>query len=149
MSNNDKTYIGRQRTVLVEKISYGHKISKDGMLRRFGLPLFFNMDFLRKNRFVVEMQINDTPIRNESIQGFSIKNINHSEKTIKINTALHINDWITEYEKVNIIKVYILDGLGNEHKQFDLDVVYQGYLFDCDYREDAPLTPYFIYKIIE
>lgn len=147
--DNNKTYIGRQRAVLVEKTSYVHKIPKDGMLKRFGLPLFFNMDFLRKNRFVVEMQINDKTIRNESVQGFSIKNINDTEKIIKINTAIHIDDWITEYEKVNIIKVYILDGLGNEHRHFDLDVIYKGYLFDCDYREDAPLTPYFIYKIIE
>ncbi len=47
--DNDKKYIGRQRTVLIEKNSYGHKISKDGMLRRFGLPLFFNMDFLTQS----------------------------------------------------------------------------------------------------
>lgn len=147
--DNDKTYIGRKRTVLIEKSSNGHKVSKDGMLRRFGLPLFFNMDFLRKNRFVVEMQINDNIIKGESIQGFSISNISDKDKTIKINTAIHVDDWFSDYENVNIIKVYLLDGLGNEHRVFDFDVVYKGYLFDCDYKEDAPLTPYFLYKIIE
>jgi hypothetical protein len=147
--DSDETYIGRKRTVLIEKISYGHKISKDGMLRRFGLPLFFNMDFLRKNRFVVEMQIDDNIIKNDNVQGFSISHINDSEKIIKINTAIHVDDWISDYEKVNIIKVYLLDGLGNEHREFDFDVVYKGYSFDCDYRDDALVVPHFIYRIIE
>ncbi len=63
--DSDKTYIGRKRTVFIEKISCIHKISQDGMLKRFGLPLFFNMDFLRKNRFVVEMQFDDNVINND------------------------------------------------------------------------------------
>jgi hypothetical protein len=147
--DNDKTYIGRRRSVLIEKVSYGHKVSKEGLLRRFGLPLFFNLDLLRKNRFVVEMQIDDIIVKSDNIQGFSIAHINSEEKIIKINTAIHVDDWISEYEKVNIIKVYLLDSLGNEHKEFDFDVIYKGYLFDCDYKDDALLTPYFVYKIIE
>lgn len=147
--DNNKTYIGRKKVVLIEKTTCGHNISKDGMLRRFGLPLFFDMDFLRKNRFVVEMQIDETIVNNDNIQGFSIHHISSKEKTIKINTAIHINDWFQDYEKINIIKIYLLDGLGNEHKEFDFDVIYQGYVFECDYREDTPVVPYFIYKIID
>lgn len=147
--DSDKTYVGRKRTVFIEKISCGTEISKNGMLKRFGLPLFFNMDFLRKNRFVVEMQIDDKNISNDSVQGFSISHINDAEKIIKINTAIHIDNWINDYEKVNIIKVYLLDGLGNEHRAFDFDVVYKGYVFECDYKEDAPVIPHFVYKIIE
>ena len=147
--DSDETYIGRKRSVFIEKISNGHKISKDSMLRRYGLPLFFSMDFLRKNRFVVEMQIDDVIINSDNIQGFSISHINDKEKTIKINTAIHINEWIHDFEKVNIIKVYLLDGLGNEHKGFDFDVIYKGYVFDCDYKDDAPVNPYFIFRIID
>ena len=147
--DNDKTYIGRKRTVFIEKISSGHKISKDGMLRRFGLPLYFNMEFLRKNRFVVEMQVDDDIINSDNIQGFSITHLHDNEKTIKVNTVINIDDWIQNYEQVNIIKIYLLDGLGNVHREFDLDVVYKGYTFDCDYKDDSPILPYFTYKIIE
>lgn len=146
--NNDKPYIGRKRVVLIEKTSCSYENSENGTLRHFRLPLFFNMDFLRKNRFVVEMQIDDNYVNNEHIQGFSIHHINDKEKTIKINTAIHIDEWFKNYEQINIIKIYLLDGLGNEHKEFDFDVIYQGYVFDCDYREDALMVPYFIYKII-
>jgi hypothetical protein len=145
--DKDKTYIGRKRTVFIEKISYP-KISENTLSKTFGLPLFFNMDFLRKNRFLIEMQIDEKPINNDNIQGFSIVHIDEKESSIKINTVLHVNDWIDNYEKVNIIKVYLLDGLGNIHKNFDFDVVFKGYTFDCDYKDDAPVNPYFLYKII-
>ena len=146
--DSNETYIGRKRSVFIEKVSCGHNISKDGMLKRYGLPLFFTMDFLRKNRFIVEMQIDDEIINNDNIQGFFISNFNN-EKTIKISTAIHIKEWIHDFERVNIIKIYLLDGLGNEHRQFDLDVIYKGYTFDCDYREDSPIIPYFFFNIKE
>lgn len=146
--DKDNTYVGRKRTVFIEKTSYIQKISKDGMLNRFGLPLFFNMDFFRKNRFIVELQIDDEIISNDNIQGFSISHISDKEKTIKINTAIHIKNWITDYQKVNIIKVYLLNGMGETHREFDFDVVYRGYIFDCDYQDDSPITPHFLYKII-
>ena len=50
---------------------------------------------------------------------------------------------------LRFIKIYLLDGKGNEHREFDLDVVYKGYSLNCDYGDDAPMIPYFIYKILE
>ena len=146
---DNKTYIGRERMVFVEKISYGHKIPLENMLKRFGLPLFFDMDYLRKNRFVVEMQVHNKRLETSNIQGFSISHFEGKEKIIRINTALHINDWISDYDRVNIIKIYLLDSLGNTTKGFDFDVSFKGYNFECDYREDALVVPCFVYKIIE
>lgn len=146
---NNKTYIGRKRSVFIEKTTSVLQISKDGVLKRYGLPLFFDMEFLRKNRFVIEMQIDDKIINNDNIQGFSILYLTDKEKTIKINTTIHVDNWIHDYDKVNIIKVYLLDAMGNEHRQFDFDVIYKGYSFDCDYTEDAPVLPTFFYKIID
>jgi len=147
--NNDKTYVGRKRSVFIEKITLVPKMPTGSMLSHFGLPLFFNMEYLRKNRFFVEMQIDNKILSSDNIQGFKIYHFDEGEKTIKINTALHIKDWITDYNKVNIIKIYLLDGFGKEVRGFDFDVVFKGYTFDCDYKEDTLATPVFSYKILE
>ena len=52
------------------------------------------------------MQIDDEIINNDNIQGFFISNFNN-EKTIKISTAIHIKEWIHDFERVNIIKIYL------------------------------------------
>lgn len=142
----DGTYIGRKRTVLIEKTSCSHKVSNDNMVGRYGLPLFFSMDFLRKSRFIIEMKIDDKIINSDNIQGFSISHL--EEKILKISTVIHLSEWVNDYEKVNIIKIYFLDGLGNEHRQFDFDAIYKGYIFDCNYKDDSPITPYFVFKIL-
>jgi hypothetical protein len=149
MDEEDKTYVGRKRTVFVEKISCGHKIPTGNLLTQFGIPLFFNAEYLRKNKFVIEMQVDDKILNTSNIQGFSISHFKGKEKTIRINTAIHVNDWVSDYDKVNIIKVYLFDVMGNPIREFDLDVTFKGYNFDCDYREDALVVPCFVYKIIE
>jgi len=144
-----QSYVLRRKSVLIEKF-INHTISLNNTVSHLNnIPLFFNMEYLRKNKFIVEMKIDDKIVNAESIQGFKISNFENGEKSIKVHTAIHLDTWLNDYNKVNIIKIYLLDSIGSELREFDLDVIYLGYSFDCDYKEDALAIPTFTYKIIE
>jgi len=148
--SDDEIYIGRKRTVFVEKSLHKKTINNEILSKHnFSLLLNFNREYFRKNKFVLEMQIDNDCFESSNIQGFNINHFKDGNKTICVNTYVHTNEWIDEYSKVNIIKIYLLDASGDPAKQFDFDVNFNGYTFDCNYKDDGFATPNFIYKILE
>jgi len=141
--------IGRKRIVLVEKFipSKSYQNHPEAF-RPLITPLFSNEELFVKNRFIVELERSDSvKIEGSRICGFKIENSGEN-KVLKVKTYLHIQEWLEDYEKVVIAKITILDTMGNEINNFDLDVVFDGYSMEFDYNSDGPMTPQFSYIIV-
>lgn len=141
--------IGRQKSVIFEKYTPLNNHQLNHSNRNFQFPLFFDLELLRKDKFEIELYINNQKFENIEILGFSMSEFKTTGKTLKIKTAVYSDRWIDGVENINIIKLFILDSYGNNSKTFDFDVILQGYKFDCDYSDDALFSPYFVYKILE
>jgi|TARA_R110000803_G_scaffold58190_3_gene116418 hypothetical protein len=106
---------------------------------------------LKKNRFIVDLEIDSKSlskkIPNSRIGGFRF-NSDNSGKSIDIDIVMTINDWVEDFLKVNICKVYLIDATGRILRMFDYDVVNSGYKYDVSYNSSDVLKPRFFYKII-
>lgn len=112
--------------------------------------LLWNFDntFILQDRFCVKMETRDFVLNPERIKGFRIETI-QNEKLIKIKTYLKIDEWIKDFEKIEVIKIYFFDSKGNMLKNcFDYDVDYIGFSLECDYKFRDYLVPVFSYKIL-
>jgi hypothetical protein len=142
--------IGRRRIVLVEKFLPKNfkKHEPSEAFKPLITPIFSNNDLFVDNRFIVELeQSNGTKIEESRIRGFKIHNSN-GEKVLKIKTFLHIKEWVTDYEKIVIARITLLDNTGNEVQVIDLDICYDGYSLECDYTSSAFMIPVFSYIIL-
>lgn len=110
--------------------------------------LNFEKDFLLQDRFCVRMETENFFINPERIKGFKIENL-ENKKIIKIKTYLHIDDWIKDFEHIQIIKIHFFDSNGNILKNcFDYDVDFMGFSLECDYKFRDYLVPIFTYQIL-
>lgn len=137
--------IGRKRLVLIEKVvrckNYDMPLSNQGVL----FPI---TDLFRRNMFHLEMEKNDgTVLDPRRICGFKIES-EKNLKVLKIKTTLEINDWISDYEKVVIARIFLYDANGNDANSMDLDVLFKGYSIECDYHSDEAMKPIFSYDVI-
>jgi len=106
-------------------------------------------NFYYQNRFVVKMETEDFIIKSDRIKGFRIENSGIS-KVLKIKTFLHVDEWVEDFQHVDIIKIYFFDMRGNLMKNsFDYDVDYKGFSLGCDYKFFDYLTPIFEYNILD
>lgn len=137
--------IGRRRVVLIEKISNRKTVGIIEHDSNFQLP---HIDVFRKNRFFIELERNDgTVINPYRICGFKMEKDNDS-KILKVKTTMEINEWISEYEKVVVARIFLYDVNGNDINSMDLDISFRGYSIECDYNSEEAMRPVFSYAII-
>ena len=105
----------------------------------------------KKNRFIVDLEIDSKylskKIPNSRVSGFSF-NSDKNGKTIHIDIIMSIDEWVEDFLKVNICKVYLIDATGVILRMFDYDIVNSGYKYDVSYDSSEILKPRFFYKII-
>ncbi len=110
--------------------------------------LNFDSCFVLQDRFCVKLETDDFVVNPERIKGFKIETI-QNEKIIKVKTYLQVHEWINDFEKIHIIKIYFFDSNGNILKNcFDYDVDYMDFNLECDYKFRDYLVPTFSYKIL-
>lgn len=110
--------------------------------------LNFDSSFVLQDRFCVKLETDDFVVNPERIKGFKIQTI-LDEKIIKVKTYLQVHEWITDFEKIHIIKIYFFDSKGNLLKNcLDYDVDYMDFNLECDYKFRDYLVPTFSYKIL-
>ncbi len=113
------------------------------------LLLNFDNTFILQDRFCVKMETKDFFLNPERIKGFRIETV-QNEKLIRIKTYLKIDEWIKDFETIEVIKIYFFDSKGNILKNcFDYDVDYIGFNLECDYKFRDYLVPVFSYKILD
>ncbi len=104
-------------------------------------------NFYMQNRFSVHLlNENKFKISPDRIQGFKIFDID-SQKTLQIKSTLFIENWIEDFKKINICKIFFYDGSGKIVRFLDLDIIYSGYKLECDYKNNNFLAPVFNFKI--
>ncbi len=139
--------VNRKRKIIletknVEKLIKG---SFNSIGNNFQLMAF---EPLVSNRFLVQLE-NDSD--NSFIDSKNIKSIKlKSDKNgsfIIIEPYLTIHDWIEEYEKMNICKVFLLNPIGEIVKVLDYDVLYFGYEYELNYSNSTPFCPKMFYKL--
>ena len=146
---------GRKRRVIVEKM-LKPKIpfipSTNLILSQQNITNFHQyVEPYFSNRFHVELEndhinLNISPSR---IRGFNITNNTSHGKIITIKATLNIDEWVDEFEKITIAKIFLLNSRGDVAKHFDYDVEIVEQNIDFDYSFEEIVTPNIIYKIIE
>jgi hypothetical protein len=148
----------RRKLILENKIikpeTSGFYIGNHG---RFTTKIFSNVETfqpfepLRSNRFIVDLEIDSNSlykkIPNSRIGGFKFVS-SKSGENIEIESMLSIDEWIDEFLKANICKLYIVDAIGKIIKMFDYDIVNIGYQYELNYENSEVIKPKFLYKII-
>ncbi len=151
----------RRRLILENKIikpeKSGFYIGNHG---RFTNQMFINRDLeifepfepYKKNRFIIDLEIDTSSlskkIPNSRIDSFKFVS-DKNGTNIHIDIMLSIHEWVEDYLKVNICKIYLIDPTGKIIKHFDYDVISSGYEYDLKYESSNILKPRFFYKIIE
>ncbi len=113
--------------------------------------LLSNLDphFVFQDKFCVHMESDNNVIGPERIKGFRIDYVG-KHKVIKVKTRLFVEDWIKDFEKVDIIKIYFFDDAGNPMDNFfDYDVDFKCFYLDCDYQFRDYLTPVYEFYILD
>jgi len=106
-------------------------------------------NFFHQDRFCLELKSEEKTFGFNKIKGFRIDNDGQSQ-VIKIKTFLHIEDWLKDFEKIEIIKIYFFDSNGNlMRNSFDYDVDFKRFYLDCDYKLQDYLTPIYEYVIFD
>jgi hypothetical protein len=103
---------------------------------------------LMSNRFLVQLE-NDSDnsfIDSKYIKSIKLKS-DKNDSFIIIEPYLTIHDWIEEYEKMNICKVFFLSPIGQIVKVLDYDVLYFGYEYELNHSNSAPFCPKVFYKL--
>jgi hypothetical protein len=147
MNNQDNNRnVDRKKIVLFEKTKQiRQKLFQHP--KQLDLSIFYHIEFLNKNNFSIEMFMDTKLIKTHHIKGFSVQF--NTEKSIRVYTAIHANGCFDDYYKVNIIKAFLYDNLGNEIQGFDWDVNFKGYSFECDYDKTGIFVPTFSYGILD
>jgi hypothetical protein len=136
---------GRKREVIFEKTK---KTSIDLYTRNLFLtpPPFFEP--FRKNHFTVFLEGNDEKIESHKICGYKIEDFS-DHSTISITSILMVGDWVDQFKRMTIVKIFFLDAVGNPCSLFDFDIMYDGFSMEGGYKMDDVLTSTFKYKILE
>ncbi len=143
----------RKKQILLEIMS-----EKEFLGKNIFLPSNFNTDssainhydsnYMLQDRFSVKMETETFVVNPERIKGFKIEK-SSDKRIIKIKSYLQVHEWIKDFEKVHIIKIFFFDSRGNILKNsFDYDVDFFGFNLECDYSYRDYLTPVFIYEIL-
>lgn len=144
----------RRKELLLEILSETEKIGKTIYLpntdyRKDRIITNLNDDFVFQDKFCLVLEAENILIEPGRIKGFRIENVN-GHNLIKVKTFLHISDWIRDFEKIEIIKVYFFDAMNQTIKSsFDYDVAFKAFYLDCDYSFRDYLTPVYEYEIFE
>lgn len=115
------------------------------------LQIISNLDssFIFQDKFCLHLQSEHKQISSEKIKGFRIDN-DGERKIIKVKTFLHIEDWIKDFEQIDIIRIYFFDFHGNvTNNSFDYDVDFKRFYLDCDYKFQDYMTPIYEYEILD
>ena len=136
--------IGRRRSVLTEKV-----IRKKYEVYSYNENVTLDFSHLfRKDKFHVELERADgTMIDPNRICGFKVDS-DKDTKILKIKSTLEINEWIPDYEKVTIARIFLYNSNGDDINSMDFDVIFRGYSLGCDYNSDESMKPVFLYDII-
>lgn len=141
--------IGRRRIVLIEKFFQLKPTQRE--LTEVFTPLItpiFDTELFIKNRFFVELETSDGVIIDENrVRGFKMES-QGKHKILKIKTFLHLQEWLSDYEKVVVARIHLLDSIGNTAKNLDLDVIFDGHSIECDYGDNGHMTPCFSYVVV-
>lgn len=144
----------RRKEMLLEFISDKNFLKQDIFVpNSFNSEKNFqnNLDdnFIFQDKFCVKMETKNFVVNPDRIKGFKIEK-DIIGKIIKIKTYLQINEWLNDFKKIEIIKIYFFDNNGNILKNcFDYDVEYVDFKLECDYKFRDYLTPIFIYQILD
>lgn len=138
---------GRKRHVLSEILKEPIPLP-ELFPRQHMLPIIYQEEYLRKNRFIVSLFTDNLSIPPERIRGYKITKTECSH-SITVMSTLMWSEWIDIYEKVTIIQVQIFDTSQKELRFIDLDVLFMGYHIDGDHRSEDLMQPTFTYKIMD
>lgn len=143
----------RRRELLLEIMNEKDFIQQDifvpdSFVEEKKIIFSYDTSFILQDRFCLKMETKDFIVNPERIKGFKIETI-EKRKVIKVKTYLKINEWIKDFEKIEIIKIYFFDSYGNLLKNgFDYDVDYLDFTLECDYKFRDYLVPIFSYEIL-
>ncbi len=144
----------RKKELLLEIISETNNFQQDAFLpigNHEKNRIITNLDpnFIFQDRFSMQLESQESFIIGpEKIKGFRIENID-DKRILKVKTILHIDEWINDFKKIEIIKIYFFDMNGNVlNNSFDYDVSFKCFYLDCDYTFRDYLTPIYEYEIL-
>jgi len=107
----------RRRELLLEIMNEKDFIQQDifvpdSFVEEKKIIFSYDTSFILQDRFCLKMETKDFVVNPERIKGFKIETI-EKRKVIKVKTYLKINEWIKDFEKIEIIKIYFFDSYGN------------------------------------
>jgi hypothetical protein len=151
MLDNHKTK-SRKRSILIEVIGYS-KFPKPKSYNNEKLLIsnfFTTVEPQLKNRFIIELEDfnNKLLIESEKIKSFNFYQNEDGEKKIVIESYLEINEWVDNFLKVEICKIFLLNPVGDVVNYFDYDIANSGYEYELNYSKDDLLVPKFFYTIL-
>ena len=142
----------RRRKLLTERsrqIALFNNNPRFNQLNLFRVPEFF--EFYRENRFEIELEEDKSGliIDGNKIQGFKFKNEISKGNILYVKANLVIGEWVEDFKKMNIVRIYLLNSLGEEIRFFDYDIKMNGYEFEMNYNSDSIMLPTVSYKIFD
>lgn len=141
--------IGRKRNLLIEKVSSMTNIRSFGIIERnipFAFTPFQSTDFYYRNRFVVQLEDSS---ENVLIDYNKISACKITDKLIKIEVILSIDEWVEKFKMVKIAKIELLDATGYPIKSIDYDVMFLDYNLEFDWALESIMKPEFTYQILK
>lgn len=144
----------RRKELLFEIMSESNHVSYDIYLPNINYEknlIINNLDsnFVFQDKFCISMHMDDFTINPDRIKGFRIEQ-KQDKRIIKVKTFLHIDSWLKDFEKIEIIKIYFFDSIGSPVKNhLDYDVDFKFFYLDCDYKFRDYLTPVYEYEILD
>lgn len=144
----------RRKELLVEILSESNTVgnniylpNRDFLKNRIVTNL--NEEFIFQDKFSVLLKYDDVTIEPTRIKGFRIENLN-GHNFIKVKTYFHVSDWINEFKKIQIIKIFFFNAMNEViSNNLDYDVIFKSFYLDCDYQFRDYMTPVYEYEIFE
>jgi hypothetical protein len=139
---------GRKRKLILETNKYEQPIK--GSYNNIIEFQSLSFEPLIKNRFLVQLENDneDTFIDSSKIKSIQIKS-NKNNSFIVLEPFLHIHEWVENYKKMNICKIFFLDPTGLVIKSFDYDISYFGYEYELNYSDSDIFAPKIFYNFYE
>lgn len=138
---------GRKRKVILEKIQKSPNDFLHSMNNLFLNPPPYYEPF-RKNHFAIQLENEHEGIEPYKICGYKIEEFS-DKSIITISSILIVGDWVEQFKKMTMVKIFFLDSIGNFCELFDYDIMYEGFSLEGSHKSDEVLTSTFKYIILE
>lgn len=146
---NNQTKKTRKRSILLEVLEH-KSFPKPRVFKNENPFQVAAFEPLLKNRFIVELEDNNQKniINSNRIKSCKFFQSENGDKKIVIESYLATNEWMDEFLKVEICKIFILNPVGDVISYLDYDIVNSGYEYELNYSKDDLLTPKIFYTIL-